>query len=65
MKASAGTPFLQCGSATLLYYTAEAALKFANAHFGLLLLYNKGRTLLPSLTAFMAVTSAGFKPTTF
>ena len=42
MKASAGTPFLQCGSATLLYYTAEAALKFANAHFGLLLLYNKG-----------------------
>ena len=42
MKASAGTPFLQCGSATLLYYAAEAALKFADAHFVLLLLHNKG-----------------------
>ena len=39
MKASAGTPFLQCGSATLLYYAAEAALKFADAHFVLYCLY--------------------------
>ena len=68
MKASAGTPFLQCGSATLLYYAAEAALKFADAHFVLLLLHNKGTYIAAvpsSLTAFMAVTSAGFKPTTF
>ena len=69
MKASAGTPFLQCGSATLLYYAAEAALKFADAHFVLLLLHNKGTYIAAVpyclFTAFMAVTSAGFKPTTF
>ena len=54
-----------CNVAPLHYYTAEAVLKFDDAHFALLLPHNKGTYITAVPSALMAVTPAGFKPTTF